>query len=256
MIKKYHPNWAIFGLVIIGIVVLAACVTGGIWLAHGLSVAFEKWGACPSYFADFLGGALGLTVGFVLDKFCIEKIDHVFEYRRLMMTMNHELNNNKKTLDELEIMIPSRPLSSEENNIVQSSKQFEELDDNIKPLFMEIKKLKQEIGLDSINYATYINGNAVYYWSTNSIKIRIVDDVVKNAETVATIINTPFVSQHVRDEIIDRLGEIYDKIKRFNEYWDKLIQNSRNDATILEMLKLRDEINILIDEHFKQCNVK
>ena len=253
-IKKYHPKWAIFGLVSIGIGILAICVVGGVWLAHGLGIAFDKWGAKSDYFTDFLGGALGLTVGFVLDKFCIEKINHVFEYKRLMMTINHELSNNRKTLNEFYILLPKAGCSlTDDEKTAIISRPFNELDKKIQNKVDVKKKLDKASNPDE-TWENYINNSSTYYWGAYGIKIRIVDDVVKNAETVATVINTPFVFQCVRDEIIDRLGEIFDKLKQFDAYWSD--KKEKTDVTILAMLHLRDEIDELIGDHLVQCGVK
>lgn len=246
----YHPNVIISFLVVIAIIAFCLCVLGGIWLSNGICCGLKNCEANPDYFSDFLGGAIGIVLGFIFDKMCIESISHIQHYKSLMRTINHELSNNKKSLAELIIRVPVKQLCPKILSKLNDQK-FEDLDEERKAMFYE----KKQLGKNE-KWEDYIGEDKVYYWSANNIETRIVDDVVKNAETVSTIINVPYASQEVKNKIIDRLGKIYDKLKKFDSDWNLLKQNNREYETILRMLKIRDEINQLIDEYFNQYGSK
>ena len=98
-IRKIHANWIIFLLVLIGCAVLPICIIAGIWIVQkigGWVIGWECLGIDdPSnniYFTDFLGGALGFMVGFILDKFVIERINNVLHYKALVRVVRQELN--------------------------------------------------------------------------------------------------------------------------------------------------------------------
>lgn len=108
-IRKIHANWIIFLLVLIGCAVLPICIIAGIWIVQkigGWVIGWECLGIDdPSnniYFTDFLGGALGFMVGFILDKFVIERINNVLHYKALMRVVMQELNNIQDTAAEFE----------------------------------------------------------------------------------------------------------------------------------------------------------
>ena len=108
-IGKIHANWIIFLLVLIGCAVLPICIIAGIWIVQkigGWVIGWECLGIDdPSnniYFTDFLGGALGFMVGFILDKFVIERINNVLHYKALMRVVRQELDNIQDTANEFE----------------------------------------------------------------------------------------------------------------------------------------------------------
>ncbi len=96
----YNSSIAILKLVLIGIAVLIGCVIAGIlitqligWIVEGAIASISKEPSQNLHFGDFLGGAIGLTVGFVLDKICIDRINSVYAFRRFMSALDHELAN-------------------------------------------------------------------------------------------------------------------------------------------------------------------
>ena len=108
-IGKIHANWIIFLLVLIGCAVLPICIIAGIWIVQkigGWVIGWECLGIDdPSnniYFTDFLGGALGFMVGFILDKFVIERINNVLHYKALMRVVMQELNDIQDAVEEFE----------------------------------------------------------------------------------------------------------------------------------------------------------
>lgn len=108
-IRKIHANWIIFLLVLIGCAVLPICIIAGIWIVQkigGWVIGWECLGIDDSsnniYFTDFLGGALGFMVGFILDKFVIERINNVLHYKALMRVVRQELKNIQGTAEKFE----------------------------------------------------------------------------------------------------------------------------------------------------------
>lgn len=108
-IGKIHANWIIFLLVLIGCAVLPICIIAGILIVQkigGWVIGWECLGIDdPSnniYFTDFLGGALGFMVGFILDKFVIERINNVLHYKALMRVVMQELKNIQGTAEKFE----------------------------------------------------------------------------------------------------------------------------------------------------------
>ena len=106
--KRIHADRIIFILIILGIISLFGSIILGIVLVQGLGwlvdLILEKINAdtlgMDNYVPDFLGGAVGLTVGFILDKICIEKINNIFHYKALMRVIMHEFNNIDKAAEE------------------------------------------------------------------------------------------------------------------------------------------------------------
>ena len=110
--KRIHTDRIIFILIILGIISLFGSIILGIVLVQGLGwwvdLILEKINekinadtlSMANYVPDFLGGAVGLTVGFILDKICIEKINNIFHYKALMRVIMHEFNNIDKAAEE------------------------------------------------------------------------------------------------------------------------------------------------------------
>ncbi|MCM1295436.1 MAG: hypothetical protein NC311_07820 [Muribaculaceae bacterium] len=223
MIKKYHPNWIIAALIAIGIGSLAVCVIGGIWLSHGLGVAFKNWGACPDYFSDFLGGALGLTVGFVLDKFCIEKINHVFEYKKLMEIVKNELTNIKNVVytktESTEIyLLRTKNIINADGKLQIEIEEYKE-GDGEKQHNKVIENVLYDNLTQSIPDVPTIMQNYLLFTLYNECPISefIFDNVVKTAETVSVFSNLPFAKKYSKN-LITCLSLIQKYIERCNTY--------------------------------------
>lgn len=189
--KKYHPECAIMGLIAIGLFVFIICVIGGIWLAHGLGAVFSKWGACPNYFSDFLGGALGLTIGFILDKICIEKIDQIFRYKKLMKIVRNELDNIQKIVyhnDDCEL-ITKNIICKSENGSEKSGI----------GVYVKGKEICS-ISYDNLSYKglSKIKDELSRIDSDSDILMRefIFGDIVKNAESMSVLANIPFAGKY------------------------------------------------------------
>lgn len=125
--KPISTTNIIVKLLFIGFFSLIACVVIGI-----VFVQLIGWGVdCiikglhnnnwfvgkGNYVSDFLGGALGLTIGLVLDKICIDKINSVYQYRSFMRIIKHEIKNIKKVLKNNIVQI-------KQNGQINSIKEF------------------------------------------------------------------------------------------------------------------------------------
>lgn len=108
--KYISTNKIILKLILIGLSSLIVCIALGIafvqllcWEIDGLLRFFQQQGiffGMENYVSDFLGGAIGLTIGLFLDKICIEKINNVFQCRSFMRIIKHEMTNIKNIIEE------------------------------------------------------------------------------------------------------------------------------------------------------------
>lgn len=213
--KKYHPNWVIVGLVIRGLVVFSLSVLAGIWIAHGLGVGFKKWGACPNYFADFLGGALGLTLGFVLDKISIERISHVSKYKQLIKIVKKELDEIKKVVYK------------DEEQTHKLLTENDKLDHKLmKVTSIDCKSGKEGSLTFTVNFDDHdrqsiqtaicqLNSNK--YNNINHIHEYIFDDFVTNAETMSILANLPLAPSKYTEELIIQLCYVQKYVERFEK---------------------------------------
>lgn len=211
--KKYHPIWVIVGLIIRGLVVFSLSVLAGIWIAHGLGVGFKKWGACPNYFADFLGGALGLTLGFVLDKISIERISHVSKYMQLIKIVKKELYGIKEVVYKNEEQ--THTLLTENDKLDHKLMKVTSIDCESKG----DGSLTFTVNFDdpkSIQTAIYqLNNNK--YNNINNIHEYIFDDFVTNAETMSILANLPLAPSKYNEDLITQLCYVQKYVERFKK---------------------------------------
>ena len=165
-IRKIHANWIIFLLVLIGCAVLPICIIAGIWIVQkigGWVIGWECLGIDDSsnniYFTDFLGGALGFMVGFILDKFVIERINNVLHYKALMRVLSYELSLDLNALCEQytkdkpfyglnEFIVDDVVMTAETISVIAnipfSKKRVQELIENIKLTHIDIEDLNNK----------------------------------------------------------------------------------------------------------------
>ena len=115
-------------LIVIGIFTLVACILIGIvlvqlicWLVDYMLEGLQNKNWCigmENYVSDFLGGAIGLTIGLLLDKICIDKINCVYQYQSFMRIIKHEMNNIK------EIIADNCEAINKKNEYISSIKEF------------------------------------------------------------------------------------------------------------------------------------
>ena len=163
-IRKIHANWIIFLLVLIGCAVLPICIIAGIWIVQkigGWVIGWECLGIDDQniYFTDFLGGALGFMVGFILDKFVIERINNVLHYKALMRVLSYELSLDLDALCEQytkdkpfyglnEFIVDDVVMTAETISVIAnipfSKKRVQELIENIKLTHIDIEELNNK----------------------------------------------------------------------------------------------------------------
>lgn len=165
-IGKIHANWIIFLLVLIGCAVLPICIIAGIWIVQkigGWVIGWECLGIDDSsnniYFTDFLGGALGFMVGFILDKFVIERINNVLHYKALMRVLSYELSLDLDALCKQytedkpfyglnEFIVDDVVMTAETISVIAnipfSKKRVQELIENIKLTHIDIEELNNK----------------------------------------------------------------------------------------------------------------
>lgn len=163
-IRKIHANWIIFLLVLIGCAVLPICIIAGIWIVQkigGWVIGWECLGIDDQniYFTDFLGGALGFMVGFILDKFVIERINNVLHYKALMRVLSYELSldlnalceqytNDKPFYGLNEFIVDDVVMTAETISVIAnipfSKKRVQELIENIKLTHINIEALNNK----------------------------------------------------------------------------------------------------------------
>lgn len=165
-IRKIHANWIIFLLVLIGCAVLPICIIAGIWIVQkigGWVIGWECLGIDDSsnniYFTDFLGGALGFMVGFILDKFVIERINNVLHYKALMRVLSYELSLDLNALCKQytkdkpfyglnEFIVDDVVMTAETISVIAnipfSKKRVQELIENIKLTHINIEELNNK----------------------------------------------------------------------------------------------------------------
>lgn len=244
--KKYHPWGIIVALGVIGLAVLTFCVFFGSGIAHIIGKFLnDKCKLCPNYFSDFLGGALGFTVGFILDKLCIEKINQVFKYKALMKIVKNELIKIKEIeylyeeklefnddyLDICNTIVFSLSANIDRHNVMYVNKICKCIKDK------DDKEIKNEIIKQHIESEIICKFNVedlrneiieknefkkfedkIKDEKNNRFKLTelIFDDIVKNAETISILANLPFASKY-NDKLINSFGIIHKYIEEFNE---------------------------------------
>lgn len=97
-------------LTIIGICSMIASVIIGIICVQLLGWGIDKllnklnekdyFVGMSNYVSDFLGGALGLTIGLILDKICIDKINDVYRFKSFMRVIRHEITNDNTKIEK------------------------------------------------------------------------------------------------------------------------------------------------------------
>ena len=96
---KIPINKIIFKLVLLGCISLMVCIVLGVlcvqllgWSIDKILTKYsDKLFGMSNYVSDFLGGALGLTTGLLLDKICIEKINNMYHYKALTRVILNEM---------------------------------------------------------------------------------------------------------------------------------------------------------------------
>lgn len=228
---RIHADRIIFILIILGIISLFGSIILGIVLVQGLGwlvdLNLEKFNAdtlgMANYVSDFLGGAVGLTVGFILDKICIDKINNVFHYKALMRVLLNELENINMVADMNIIVL-----------LKLAGTVFESHDE------ADIEKLnKYQISPEQIN----ILKNTKLRREHTVIKEYIIDDVAMTAETVSVIANIPF-AKHSTLGLINNISIIHNEIGFHNDLsleikkTKKQVKNSGEENMSLEHLEL------------------
>ncbi len=238
----YDSSKAICKLIFIGIAVLVGCVVVGILITQAIGWLVE-WliGYVPDeiepglHFVDFLGGAIGLSVGFVFDKICLERINCVYAFRRFMSALRHELNNIQcKTGDKSHIYIKRKDKIED----VEFGKDGEVLTKNLaecKGVFDPVKEL-------------------------------ILDNIVTSAETMSLISNLPFAGDF-KNQFTDFLGRVHKRIGDYNKSLEVLdeevkekkvvIEESHRKLILAKRRGINEEIdNFKADEKFRKLTVE
>lgn len=232
---KYHPKCAKSLLVVGGFVILAVCVVAGVWIAHGLGVMFSKWRACSQYYSDFLGGALGLTVGFGLDKFFIEKWGQITKYNNLIKIIKQELKfiqDNKF----YEVRDKTKYLSMSDYEEKMHGKEKDVLievktSDNEK---LELWESDLEKDLIENKDWTIIKN----YEPTNHTVEFIFDDIVRNAETMSVLANLPLAYEYSKELIIE-FEFIQNYLDRLEYYLDRIDRQEGDKDENLKKAQIR-----------------
>ena len=122
-------KWALFGWIVgIGIlcIFIFAFFSGGIeWIFRIMGI-WKTTGCDESYLnlsilPDFLGGMIGILVGFFLDWFIFDKFRCLVKYEAILSVLNVELNDIIDSLmqrDQLDLIVMRDILESEENSVV------------------------------------------------------------------------------------------------------------------------------------------
>lgn len=262
--RKYHPNWAIVWLVVIGVGIFLLSILAGIWSAHGLGVLFNCWGACPNYFADFLGGALGLTLGFVLDKFCIERISHVLKYKKLMKIVLHELDKIKKVCYKkivcynddymYECVLSTENIwVNDSEKLHVTSKKVDVSSGNISVPEDDLKINEnisiKDLGKDSI--LEEVLKKLEKYDTPYTINEYILDDLVTNAETMSILANLPLASKY-SIELIEKLCLIQKYIEEYEKHVNECERLGKEYKEKLEAKNLQKEEKQQKEKEIKQ----
>lgn len=279
----YNSTLAICFRVIIGIFLLVGCTVFGIALAQCIGMGCEKFilwitkaDKFDNYFSDFLGGALGLTIGFMFDKICIEKINCVYKCRSFLSSVMHELDRiaQKDQNGKSKVTVVS------EQSVQIGS---EDRKDKTKVVAVEFNADGKivENKTDDPDYVVLNNvdpeGNSIGLKSLiklSGIRELIFDDVVTSAETMTIISDLPkatFKSDdttNFKNKFIDHLGNVHRLICEYNEevnrYFDDIekyenrINALRKDlesteyAKLNEVIKMRDDLNERLEKALKK----
>lgn len=260
---KYHPTRVQIMLAGCGLIAFCAIVVGMVALVEWVGDACNLENSL-----DLLGGAIGILLGFIADKFCIDRITHIQKYKMLMKAINHEFDIDTQKLNILLITTKDEIEVFNKNTQNKEKIKIEKIINNVETLeelSVDIRQKINEVLIQSppngLTWEKYILQKKPH-WYVPSVRQWIVDDVVTNSETVAIITNIPFAKQEFKNELVDRLRKIYKKIEHFNAYWNSLVKEENNNDTeknyekIIKMVTLRNELKNLIKEHKSQCGVK
>ncbi len=245
----YDSSKAICKLGLRGLAVLIACIVGGILITQAIGWLVELLiGFIPDgikqpdgkstnlHFSDFLGGAIGLTVGFVFDKSCIDRINGIYTFRRFMLTLCNELDNiQRKDKDGKSHIYIKRPIKRQgkceevEYEEVQFSDEGEVINSNLsecEDVFVYVKEL-------------------------------ILDNIVTSAETMSLISNLPFAGDF-KNRLTDVLSIVHKRILVNNRLCEQ-VENGIMDGSeenCKRALFLRWNVNKGIDnlEVDKKCH--
>ncbi len=222
--QEYDSSKQIRKLVFIGIAVLVGCVVTGIFITQAIGWLVE-WliGFLPDkiepglHFSDFLGGAIGLTVGFIFDKICIDRINRVYAFRRFMMALRHEFDNIqcKKDKDDKSHIYIERDDKTEEVKFDSSGKVITENLLECYGVFVPVKEL-------------------------------ILDNIVTSPETMSLISNLPFADEKFKNRFTDFLGSVHRLISEYNQLVDWFeseteIINEDGKLSLIEKRKITEE---------------
>lgn len=231
---SYDSSKAICKLVLRGLAVLIACIVGGILITQAIGWLVELLiGFIPDgikqpdgkntnlHFSDFLGGAIGLTVGFVLDKSCIDRINGIYTFRRFMSALCHELGNMQRKDGEGKSCI-----------YIKRDGKYEKVQFND----------KGEVSTSNVSECkevlAYVNE-------------LILDNIVTSAETMSLISNLPFAGDF-KNRLTDVLSITHKRILEYNRCCELYEQAEREKKKVSEefckkALSLRWKINEGID---------
>ena len=224
--KRIHADRIIFILIILRIISLFGSIILGIVLVQGLGwlvdLILEKINAdTPNYVSDFLGGAVGLTVGFILDKICIEKINNVFHYKALMRVLLNELEHiNIVAAMNIIVLLECAEIVFKN----ETQKEFEQAIIKLQGYLVS----KQEVKI--------LQQNTKLRQEHTEIKEYIIDDVAMTAETVSVIANIPFAKQRTLS-LINNISIIHKEIESHNDLSRECKQKEEQTSLLLEHLK-------------------
>ena len=232
--KRIHADRIIFILIILGIISLFGSIILGIVLVQGLGwlvdLILEKINAdtpdtlgMDNYVTDFLGGAVGLTVGFILDKICIEKINNIFHYKALMRVLLNELEHIN-IVAAMNIIVLLGYVEIVLKNETSTSDKFKQA----------INKLQEY--LVSQQEVEILQKNTKLKQEHTEIKEYIIDDVAMTAETVSVIANIPFAKQRTLS-LINNISIIHKEIESHNDLSRECKQKEEQTSLLLEHLK-------------------
>ncbi len=229
--KRIHTDRIIFILIILGIISLFGSIILGIVLVQGLGwlvdLILKKINAdalgMANYVYDFLGGAVGLTVGFILDKICIEKINNIFHYKALMRVLLNELEHIN-IVAAMNIIVLLGYVEIVLKNETSTSDKFKQAINELQEYLVS----QQEVEI--------LQKNTKLKQEHTEIKEYIIDDVAMTAETVSVIANIPFAKQRTLS-LINNISIIHKEIESHNDLSRECKQKEEQTSLLLEHLK-------------------
>ncbi len=257
-LPKYHPGRAILLLILIGFCSLLLGIAIGVMPAIGCGVVFDLLKIPNRYYSDFLGGAVGLTVGFALDKLCIERINQISKYKKLIKIIKEELEH---------IEANKFYMGTNQAECLSISGYEEKVDDvlikicvravQVEPLKLSESKLQN----DSIEEEAW--SSLKQYKGMHHTVEFIFDDIVRNAETMSVLANLPLAYEYSK-ELINEFEYIQNYLDRLEYYLDRYDYYSdridRKEGDEDENRKLKDENLrkaqirwILMQYHLTRC---